>query len=92
MAARRPFVSCNESIPPLLLADRDLAPITEDFVFGVGDARGLAERIAFWIDMDAGERERRTSLLRDLVVREHDVDRLMARLVTIMVESRGAHA
>ncbi|MEM9381188.1 MAG: glycosyltransferase family 4 protein [Planctomycetota bacterium] len=87
MASRLPFVSCNESIPPLLLGDEDLAPAADDFVFPVGDAERLADRIRGWIDMDPVERARRAGLLRDLIVRDHEVDRLMERLVATMIEA-----
>ncbi|MEM1450770.1 MAG: glycosyltransferase family 4 protein [Planctomycetota bacterium] len=88
MASRLPFVSCNESFPPLLMGYEALAPVADDFVFPVGDAERLADRIRGWIDMDPGERDRRAGLLRDLIVRDHEVDRLMGRLVATMVEAR----
>ena len=88
MAARRPLVSCNDSLGPLLSSDAALAPWAGDCTFPVGDGAALAERVAGWLDLDAGERGARAEALRAHVVREHDVDRLMARLVRTM-EARG---
>jgi glycosyltransferase involved in cell wall biosynthesis len=88
MAARRPLVSCNDSLGPLLSSDPALAPWAGDCTFPVGDGAALAERVACWLDLDAGERGARAEALRAHVVREHDVDRLMARLVRTM-EARG---
>ena len=84
MAAARPFVSCNESIPPLLdgvlpgLADR------EDYAFRAGDPESLASAVRKWIDLDAGARADRSAVLARMVRSEHDVDVLMERLVRTM--------
>ncbi len=84
MAASRPFVSCNESIPPLLdgalpgFADR------EDYAFRAGDPESLASAVRRWIGLDAGARADRAAALAQMVRSEHDVDVLMERLVRTM--------
>jgi glycosyltransferase involved in cell wall biosynthesis len=91
MAARRPLVSCNDSLGPLLEADGDLAPWAQACSFPEGDGAALALRVAGWLDLDAAERVQRTEALRAHVQRDHDVDRLMGRLVKTMSSggSRG---
>lgn len=88
MAARRPLVSCNDSLAPLLEADAELAPWAPGCSFPEGDGAALAQRVAGWLDLDVAERARRTEALRAHVQRDHDVDRLMGRLVETM--SSGA--
>jgi len=88
MAARRPLVSCNESLVPLLEGDADLAPWASACAFPEGDGAALARQVASWLDLEADERARRTEALRLHVQRDHDVDRLMARLISTM--SSGA--
>lgn len=84
MAASRPFVSCNESIPPLLdgalpgFADR------EDYAFRAGDPESLASAVRRWIGLDAGARADRAAALAQMVRSEHDVDVLMEQLVRTM--------
>ena len=52
MAARRPLVSCNDSLSPLLEADGDLAPWASACSFPEGDGEALARRVAGWLDLD----------------------------------------
>ncbi|MEM9802790.1 MAG: glycosyltransferase family 4 protein [Planctomycetota bacterium] len=89
MASRLPFVTCNESFPPLLEAQEGLSGVTGDFAFEPGDAEELAGRIAHWLDLDPDERGRRAEVVRSLVVRDHEVDRLMERLVGTMSDARS---
>jgi glycosyltransferase involved in cell wall biosynthesis len=84
MASRRPLVSCNDSLSPLLAGDPDLAPWCDACSFPEGDGATLARRVGAWLDLDGAERVRRAEALRGHVQREHDVDRLMARLVQTM--------
>ena len=84
MAARRPLVSCNDSLSPLLEADGDLAPWASACSFPEGDGEALARRVAGWLDLDPAERGQRTEALRAHVQRDHDVDRLIERLVRTM--------
>ena len=88
MAASRPFVSCNESIPPLL--DGACSPSTarEDYAFRPGDPESLAGAIRRWISLDSGARTERSAALARMVRSEHDVDVLMERLIRTM--ERGA--
>ena len=81
MAASRPFVSCNESIPPLL--DGACSPSTarDDYAFRPGDPESLASAIRGWIALDDGARTERSGALARMVRSEHDVDVLMERLI-----------
>ncbi len=88
MAARRPLVSCNDSLVPLLESDVDLAPWASACSFPEGDGERLARRVAAWLDLDGAERGRRAEALRGHVQRVHDVDRLMGRLVRTMATGR----
>jgi glycosyltransferase involved in cell wall biosynthesis len=81
MASARPFVSCNEAVPPLVA---DLGPRARSLAFAQGDADDLAAKIAAHLD---APRESRVALGRDMraiVARDHEVERLAARLVAEM--------
>lgn len=91
MASRRPLVSCNDSLAPLLSSDPDLAPWASACAFPEGDGAALAARVGAWLDLEPAERTRRTEALRAHVAREHDVDRLMGRIVERM-SAGGARA
>lgn len=86
MAASLPFVSCNESIPPVLagavpeLAERDR------YAFTAGDAGSLASAIQGWIETPGEALAQRSERLSTLVREDHDVDSLMQRLVARMEE------
>lgn len=84
MAASRPFVSCNESIPPLLGGALPQASDREDYAFRPGDPESLATTIRRWIALDASARAERVAALVRMVRGEHDVDVLMERLVRTM--------
>ena len=84
MAARRPFVSCNESIPPVLAADQKLVSRLSDFAFPSGDPRALASALRGWIERPAADRRESGELLRGIVARHHEVDALMSRIVRRM--------
>ncbi|QDV06793.1 D-inositol-3-phosphate glycosyltransferase [Planctomycetes bacterium Poly30] len=86
MAARRPFVSCNESIPPVLAADSELATRAGDYAFQSGDSISLASALRVWIDRSADDRRASGERLREIVARHHEVDALMARIVRRMEE------
>lgn len=81
MAARRPFVSCNESIPPVLDVHDELGPRAAEFTFKAHDADSLADRLEAWIQRPAVERQHTGEGLREIVAQHHEVDALMARLV-----------
>lgn len=81
MATRRPFVSCNESIPPVVAS---LGARARSLAFAKGDAAGLADRIDALLALPAGERAALGEDLRAIVARDHEVDALMARLVKEM--------
>lgn len=84
MAARRPFVSCNESIPPVLEASPELQGRTAEFSFVPKEPKSLADRLEAWIECSAAERERVGDSLREIVAQHHEVDALMARLMRRM--------
>lgn len=88
MAASRPFLSCNESIPPVIAGGLPDEAARSAYAFGQGDARGLADAIAAWIELGEDERTARTRALARLVREEHDVDVLMGRLVARMEAAR----
>ncbi len=81
MASARPFVSCNESVPPLVT---DLGERARSLAFAKGDATELAARIAAHLDMPRADRERLGADLRAIVARDHEVERLADRLVAEM--------
>jgi glycosyltransferase involved in cell wall biosynthesis len=81
MASRRPCISCNEAVPPLLasLGGRESA-----LAFAKGDAGDLARRIAGLLDRPEPQINRLGEDLRAIVERDHDVERLADRLVREM--------
>ena len=88
MAARRSFVSCNESIPPLLAST--LEPDDRSaYSFAPGDSGALAAAIARWADMATELRMAQAERLAQYVRDHHDVDRLMVRLVQHMSKARA---
>ena len=78
MAARRPALSCNDSFPPIFAGLGDAR--AGDLVFGQGDPDDLARKLALWLERGPEELRRLGEDLRDLVVRDHGVEALCARL------------
>ena len=81
MAAGRIPITCNESFPPIFA---ELGEVAADLSFEPGDARGLARRAGCWLDRTPREREALGRKLAAIVERDHEVDRLMQRLVERM--------
>jgi glycosyltransferase involved in cell wall biosynthesis len=81
MAAGRPVLSCNEAIPPILA---ELGEARRALHFEPKNAGRLADRIESLLRLGQGERDALGERLRGIVARDHDVDRLMARLVREM--------
>ncbi len=84
MASRRPVVSCSDTAPALF---SELGQAGADLCFTAGDVSGLVHCLRRLL---AGTDQARDALgegLREIVVRDHDVDALMSRLVD---EMRGA--
>ena len=81
MAARRPVVSCNESIPPVFAA---LGESAKSLEFKPGDAESLAHSLRGVLDQSERERAELGERLRQIVATDHEVDALMARLVAAM--------
>jgi glycosyltransferase involved in cell wall biosynthesis len=82
MASRRPVLSCNEAVPPVL-ASLGSARV-EALSFAQGDASDLARKVARVLDMPREERKLLGEDLRAIVARDHEVDALMKRLVVAM--------
>jgi glycosyltransferase involved in cell wall biosynthesis len=83
-ASARPVVSCNDAIPPLLA---EFGNSANDFCFEPGNASALADRIERILVRPPRERAAIGERLRAIVARDHEVERLMDRLV---VEMGGA--
>ncbi|MFT4538257.1 MAG: glycosyltransferase involved in cell wall biosynthesis [Planctomycetota bacterium] len=81
MASRRGVVTCNESFPPIFAPLGDRA---SSMIFKRGSSKELARCIEHWLDMPVREREETSEDLRRIVAEEHEVERLMARLVQEM--------
>lgn len=81
MAAGRPVVTCNESFPPIFA---ELGPDAEKLVFAKRDAEQLASKLATLLDESPAERAALGARLRTIVCRDHEVEALIARLVTEM--------
>ncbi len=81
MAARRPVVTCNESFARIFA---ELGPEADRLRFPAGDAPALADRVEALLELSSAERERLGERLRAIVARDHDVERLMQRLVREM--------
>lgn len=88
MAARRAFVTCNESIPPLLDGVLERSEVEDEIAFTRGDAASLAERVERFIGRDDDVRAARAERLRADVMARHDVDALMGRLVAELASRR----
>lgn len=81
MASRRPVVSCNDTAPALF---RELGADGECLCFPAGDARALAARIEALLGRGEAGRDALGERLRAIVLRDHEVDVLMQRLVREM--------
>jgi glycosyltransferase involved in cell wall biosynthesis len=81
MASARPVVSCNEAIPPILA---ELGDERRELRFGPKSASDLCDRLEHWLRKSQAERDALGARLRKIVARDHDVDRLMDRLVLEM--------
>ncbi len=84
MAASLPFVSCNESIPPVIAGTFPDRAVRDQYAFSAGDSESLAKAIMGWIEAEPAAVARQSSALSGLVRGEHDVDSLMQRLVARM--------
>lgn len=84
MACGRPVITCNESFPPIL---EPLGREAEWCTFAPGNAGELADRIEHWLRLRQDVRDSIGARLRELVVADHEVDRLMERLCREMARS-----
>ena len=85
MATRRPVVTCNDSFPALF---SELGARADDLLFEVGDADALADRIDRLLSLSSEAKAGLGEDLRSIVARDHEVDRLMARLVREMQSAK----
>jgi glycosyltransferase involved in cell wall biosynthesis len=81
MASGRPVVSCNDSIPRVLSG---LGDERTTLAFEPGNASQLADRMQALLRKGQRERDALGARLRAIVARDHDVERLMDRLVAEM--------
>ncbi|MCE9594884.1 MAG: glycosyltransferase family 4 protein [Planctomycetes bacterium] len=81
MAAARPVVSCNDSFGGVIA---ELGGEARELAFAPRDPVALAAALERLLARPATERAALGARLRALVAREHEVDRLMARLVREM--------
>lgn len=81
MASRRPVLSCNDAAPGLFAAAGE---DVDSFFFPPGDAGALADRIQALLAHSGARRAELGEALRGVVARDHDVDRLMRRLIQEM--------
>lgn len=85
LAGGCPFVSCNPAATGLV---DELGADARHFAFAERSAEELAERIEGWIAMGEARRRDLASRARAIVVRDHEVGRLMQRLVDEMERAR----
>jgi glycosyltransferase involved in cell wall biosynthesis len=86
MAARRPVVTCNEAFPRVLAPLGDAA---RALAFEPGDAEGLADKVEGLLRLPAPERAALGERLRAIVARDHELERLLDRLVAEMQPAGG---
>jgi len=85
MACARPVLTCNDSFPRLF---QGLGADAAKLLFAPASASELAERIEGVLRLRQAERTALGERLRELVVRDHEVDALMRRLVREMESPR----
>jgi glycosyltransferase involved in cell wall biosynthesis len=85
MACERPVLTSNEAFPPLFA---ELGAAAARLSFAAGSADDLAEKLAALLALPAPDRRALGARLRALVARDHEVDALMARLVSAMETPR----
>lgn len=78
MACALPTVVCNPAFAPVLGEQRQLLMID-----GPRDVTGLRERLAHLLALPEGERARIGRALREGVIREHSLKRLIGRLLSV---------
>ncbi len=79
MACETPVLTCNESF------ERVLGPeLAATLMFSKGDIQGLAMRLERLLSLSPGDRESLGQELRGRVLAEHDLDKLVPRLVADM--------
>lgn len=81
MASRRPVVTCNEACVAIV---EELGERGRALCYGHADVDGLVGALDPLLAAAPAEREALGGELHDLVARDHEVDRLMARLVEEM--------
>ncbi len=86
MATRRPVVTCNDSFPALF---SELENGGDSLLFRAGDSDGLAEKIDAILQLAPDASAKLGAELRGIVERDHEVDRLMKRLVQEMHSGGG---
>jgi len=77
MACAVPVVVCNKTFIPLF------GPWAEGLIFEERNAKNLAERLSDLVMSGAEKRQEIGQELRNAVVREHDLEKLIDRIVTV---------
>lgn len=85
MACARPVLTCNDSFPRLF---RELGADAAKLFFAPESATELADRVEGLLRLRQPERVALGERLRELVVRDHEVDTLMRRLCREMEPAR----
>jgi glycosyltransferase involved in cell wall biosynthesis len=83
MACEKPIITCNESFRNVLGCH------AKDLMFDRGDHQALGERVNHLLGLSAEARACLGRELREIVVREHELDGFINRLVTVFSKARG---
>lgn len=83
MASERPVLSCNPSAAGVL---RELGTEGDALIFEPGSAQDLADKLEALLKRSPAERRALGGRLRAIAARDHEVDDLMGRLVSMMQE------
>lgn len=83
MAAGTLPLTCNESFRSVFDAD-----LIEQLMFEPGNASELSTRLSSLLALDDGQRDALGARLRGLVQRDHDLDRLVPRIVAELERAR----
>lgn len=83
MACEKPIVTCNESFRNVL------GRFAKDLMFDRGDHQALGKKVNQLLGLSAEARACLGRELREIVIREHDLDGFIDRLVTVFSEAWG---
>jgi glycosyltransferase involved in cell wall biosynthesis len=75
MSCELPVLTCNEALNDVLGTDRD------KLMFLKRDYKSLAVRIKYIISMSSSDRESSGDKLRDIVIKNHNIDNFIGRII-----------